>query len=458
MKDESDPRNQPGHNPQKSAAPWFKALVEQSPLGISVARDGITLYTNQACARLFGYDSPEKLVGTSQLGRVAPESRAQVNEYIQRRKRGEPAPLAYEIRGLRRDGSTFTLYVEVVRIEWHDGPVSMAYFTDFTEKKRAEEALRESEKRFRSLVESIDEFLAENDTNGVCTYASLRLFDILGYQPDELLGKTPFDFMVHDEAERVRELFRRAVSQREPLHSLVYTILHKSGRPLIMETSAIPYFDEKGALAGYRSITRDVTARKEMEDALRKAYDDLEARVRERTEELASVNAKLLKDITERLRVEETLRRRELELEARNIKLEDMNVTLRTILEQREQDRRILEQQVIANFNDLIKPLLDKLRKALTETQRASCLDVIESCLDDIVSPFTRQLTGGSVRLTATEIQIANCVRQGMRSKEISDLLKLSKGTVDFHRNNIRRKLGIGDRKTNLRAYLLSGR
>jgi two-component system sporulation sensor kinase A len=149
MKDGSDPRNQfvgPDRlEPRpRSAEQRLKALVEQSPLGISVARDGITLYANQSCARLFGYDNPEELIGTSQLNRVAPENRAQVAEYILRRKKGEPVPSAYEIRGLRRDGSTFPLHIEVNRIDWEDGPVSMAYFSDFTARKEMEDALRKS--------------------------------------------------------------------------------------------------------------------------------------------------------------------------------------------------------------------------------------------------------------------------------------------------------------------------
>ena len=97
---------------------------------------------------------------------------------------------------------------------------------------------------------------------------------------------------------------------------------------------------------------------------------------------------------------------------------------------------------------------MDRLRNTRTEIQRASCLDLIESSFDEIVSPFTRDLTGSQTRLTSTEIQIAKCIRQGMRSKEIAALLKLSKGTIDFHRNNIRRKLNINDRKISLRSHL----
>ncbi|NLX32488.1 MAG: PAS domain S-box protein [Deltaproteobacteria bacterium] len=425
-------------------------------MGISVARDGITLYANPSCARLFGYDHPGELVGTSQLGRVAPESRRQVTDCIERRRRGEPAPLGYEIVGLRKDGTTFPLCVEVNLIDSGGCPLSMAYFTDLTERKRAESALLDSGKRFRNLVESIDEFLADNDTNGICRYASPRVFDLLGYQPHEVVGRTPFDLMPNDEANRLREIFRRASGLGEPLHSFEYAMLHKSGRLVFLETSATPYFDGAGRLEGYRSITRDVTARREAAEALRRAREELEARVRERTEELASLNEKLLKDIEERQRIEETLRQRELELKQRNIKLEEMNVTLNTILEQRDRDRKILEQRVSANINELLKPLLEKLAQCRTGTQRQSCLEIIESSLDEVVSPFSQQLTDHSFRLTPTEIQIANCICKGMRSKEIASLLRLSKGTIDFHRNNIRRKLGLNRRKTSLRSHLLS--
>jgi PAS domain S-box-containing protein len=309
MKDGSDPQypqypldgqDRPGHGPH-GAESWFKALVEQSPLGISVARDGITLYANQAFARLFGYDSPEELIGTSQLGRVAPECRAQVTDYIQRRKRGEPAPSAYEITGLRRDGSTFALYVEVARIELHDEPVSMAYFTDFT-------------------------------------------------------------------------------------------------------------------------------ARKEMEADLRKAHDAMEARVEERTRQLA-----------ERARSEE-----------------DLNTTLRTLLDQRDRDRLLMEERMAVNVGKLIKPCLERLKACRLDREAAAHLSILESNLEEIVSPILQRLTATHSDLTQTEIRIVSYIKQDLRSKEIANLLKLSKGTIDFHRNNIRDKLGIRNKKIKLRTYLLS--
>jgi DNA-binding CsgD family transcriptional regulator len=182
----------------------------------------------------------------------------------------------------------------------------------------------------------------------------------------------------------------------------------------------------------------------------------LEQRVRERTDEIARVNGALRLDIEKRMAVEEALRQRENELEIRSRKLEDLNTTLRTLLDQRDQDRILLEERVIANINKLIMPALEKMKAASLSHQAASLVGVLEANLKEIISPFSRQLSVQSASLTQTEIQIANCIMQGMRSKEIAVMMKLSKGTIDFYRNNIRKKLGIRNEKANLQSYLLA--
>jgi DNA-binding CsgD family transcriptional regulator len=82
-------------------------------------------------------------------------------------------------------------------------------------------------------------------------------------------------------------------------------------------------------------------------------------------------------------------------------------------------------------------------------------LSILESTLGEFISPFTQHLADTCSDLTSTEIQIVNLIKQGMRSKEIADRMKLSKDTIDFYRKTVRRKLGICNKKTNLRAYLL---
>jgi len=689
---------------------WFRTMADEAPVGISISRDGINLYANRACLRMFGYDDPREFTGTSQLNRVAPDYRWQINLNINKRKRGEAVPHQYELMGLRKDGSTFPVLVDVSRVRLGESLLSVAFFTDITERKRIEaalhfsekryrtlvetaedfitevtakgvivyaspkayditgykpaevlgktpfdfmdprhaarwrrafeekakgkekiqgfqntvilpdgspvtletnaspffdadgklagycaatrdithlkrieEALRGSERRYRNLIEYIDEYIAEADASGKCTYASPKIFDFIGYRPEEVIGKRPFDFMEPAEADRVGKIFGERASRGEAFHYLENTLLHKNGTPVIMETSGTPFFDEDGKLLGYRTISRDITKRKDaaealaraeakyrdifenavegiyrsvpagrytdvnpafarifgydspeelktavndigrqlytdpevrrecvrmveqrghgsfeigirrkdgstgwvfnnvravrdaqgkticyegfveditdrkrMEEELRKAHDELEQRIRERTVELAQLNELLRLDIEKRMRVEEALRLRESELEIRSRKLEDLNTTLRTLLEQRDQDRTLLEERVIANINKLVMPALEKLKASALTRQAVSFVGVLETNLKEIVSPFSQQLSAQSASLTQTEIQIANCIMQGMRSKEIAGLMKLSKGTIDFYRNNIRKKLGIRNQKANLQSYLLA--
>ena len=132
------------------------------------------------------------------------------------------------------------------------------------EKQRAE--LARSEERFRSLVESTNDWVWEVDEKGVYTYASPRVFDILGYLPSEVMGKTPFEIMEPEEAGRVKAVFLESVKSRKPFNSFENINLHKDGRAVILETSGAPFFDYEGAFAGYRGIDRDISSRKKAAD------------------------------------------------------------------------------------------------------------------------------------------------------------------------------------------------
>lgn len=142
---------------------------------------------------------------------------------------------------------------------------------DITEQKQAEDALRESNDRFRNLVETTSDWVWEVDKNGFYTYASPKVYDLLGYQPEDILGKTPFDLMAPDEASRVAEIFTSIVASRRPFNDLENTSLHKDGYPVVLETSGVPILDTDDTLLGYRGIDRDITMRKNMEDELLKS-------------------------------------------------------------------------------------------------------------------------------------------------------------------------------------------
>lgn len=141
--------------------------------------------------------------------------------------------------------------------------------TEVNERKNAQERLRETMERFRSLVETTSDWVWEVDENTVYTYASPQIRQLLGYRPEEVLGKTPFDFMPQEESQRAAGVFRQFSSSRQPFSSLENTSLHKEGRTVTIETSGVPIFGPDGLFRGYRGIDRDVTKRKQAEEALR---------------------------------------------------------------------------------------------------------------------------------------------------------------------------------------------
>jgi PAS domain S-box-containing protein len=137
---------------------------------------------------------------------------------------------------------------------------------DITMRKRAEEALQESEKKYRSLVERVNDWVWEVDTNGLYSYASPRVRELLGYEPDEMIGTSPIDYMAPEESERVEALLSPIFRAREEFSLFESTLIKKDGSKVILETSGVPIFDARGTFIGYRGIDRDITERRRAEN------------------------------------------------------------------------------------------------------------------------------------------------------------------------------------------------
>ena len=120
----------------------LRTLIEQSPMAISFSRDGVTLEVNARYIEMFGYASAAEVRESPLLERIAPSRRAEMQEIIERRRRGQPSPTSYETLGRRKDGSEFPLFVSAKRVELADGPLTMSFLMDFTERKKAEERIR----------------------------------------------------------------------------------------------------------------------------------------------------------------------------------------------------------------------------------------------------------------------------------------------------------------------------
>jgi PAS domain S-box-containing protein len=150
-------------------------------------------------------------------------------------------------------------------ILWH------GFVQDVTERKLAEEALRLSEERYRNLVETTFEWIWEIDASGHYTFVSPKVQDLLGYTPEEVLGKTPFDLMPESEASRLRQVFADLQGSRQPFSSLENVNRHKDGHLVTLESSAVPMLGPNGELKGYRGMDRDISERKRLEEQFRQA-------------------------------------------------------------------------------------------------------------------------------------------------------------------------------------------
>lgn len=139
--------------------------------------------------------------------------------------------------------------------------------------KERGDTLQESDERFRSLVDATSDWIWEINTEGVYTYASPKIKDLLGYEPEDIIGKTPFDMMPADTAEHMASVFKEISESRRPFSGLENMNVHKDGRVIILETAGVPIIDARGNYLGYRGFDRDITERKQAENSLRKSEE-----------------------------------------------------------------------------------------------------------------------------------------------------------------------------------------
>ncbi len=161
-------------------------------------------------------------------------------------------------------------------------------------------------------------------------------------------------------------------------------------------------------------------------------------------------------DITALKLSEEALRQSRAAIEEREQSLAEANIALKVLLKQREDDKADLERKVLANVKGLVFPYLEKLHTARLKPRERTLIEIVETHLKDIISPFLQQMANADLVLTPQEMQVAALIRDGKSSKEIASILIISEATVNFHRKNLREKFGLKNKRVNLRAYLLS--
>lgn len=188
-----------------------------------------------------------------------------------------------------------------------------------------------------------------------------------------------------------------------------------------------------------------------VKNALRLAA--LETREKNRQAELEQLIYQRTADLFE---TREHLRRLQMELKSKNITLERTETALETVMDHRLRDREKSEETMLTNVKQAVQPYLEKLRQSRLTNRQARYLEILEARIQEIVSPFIRQLSSAYVELSPTELQVAHLIKEGRTTKEISTILNLSTNTVMTHRYKIRTKLGLKRKHKNLHVFLKS--
>jgi len=381
-----------------------RLFFENSSIGIiHYNNEGIITAVNDTMIAIFG-SSREKLIGLD-INNI-PDKK--FSNEVYKSLNGEHGYYEGEYKSYTGE-KTATIdanWMPIIR----DGEVvaGVGLVEDVTEKKQAEEALRESEEKYRSMMEAMV------DPTYICTsdfrvsYMNPAMVKSTGYDATgELCYKTLYAF---------DEQCPWCVHEKILQGKSVETEIDSPEDSRSFETSNAPIFHQDGSISKI-TIYRDITDRKLTQNALIES------------EEVLKIKAK---------------------------NLEELNAALKVLLNKRQEDKKEFEEGILSNLRTLIEPHIVKLKRSKLSQSQKTLLNILESNLNEMVSPFTRKLSSKYFNLTPTQIQVANLVKQGKTNKDISEILHVAVRTIAFHRENIRKKLGLTNLKTNLRTYLMS--
>nr|MDA8132530.1 PAS domain S-box protein [Elusimicrobiota bacterium] len=275
----------------------FKTLTEKSMVGVYLIQDGRFRYVNPVLSKLLGYTQDE-LLALSPEDVIVPEDWPLVRENLRRRIDGEIASLSYAFRGRKKSGEILHVEVFGTRIEYLGRPAVLGTLLDLTERRREQEALRESEELYRTLVDNAPIGIAVYRDNKLL-FANRQMLSIGGLKDQSsIIGRDVLDFVHPDSREQAAARLREISKSGRPLPPADIKMQVPGGKIFNMEVLSIPIsYQGKDCIM---SLFEDVTARKQAESELRNAHDllleansGLERRVEERTTQLADLNKEL---------------------------------------------------------------------------------------------------------------------------------------------------------------------
>lgn len=368
-------------------------------------------YVNEAACRHMGYPRNELL--SMKVHDVDPlHQKDNWPDFWREFK--DKGSLFFESMNRSKDGRVFPVEIAVSYLEHEGREIMHAYVRDITERKQAQERLGMEKGKLDSIVRGIGAGLALLDADAKITWSNDILHEWFG--PDaKIVGKYCYElYDLKNPQQECSALLAASSGGVEQGEVFAHTI---NGDERCFQLVTSPIRNEWGEMVQLLELTLDITERKQAEQALRE---------------------------------------KEAELVLKTNNLEEVNTALRVLLKRREEDKGELEEKVLSNVKQLVVPYIERLKKTTLDTNQMSCVDILESNLKEIVSPFSCKLSSKYLGLTPTEIRVANLVKEGKTTKEIAEFMHLSGKTIECHRDNIRKKLGLKNRKMNLRTYLLS--
>ena len=405
----------------------YRSLLANIPVGVFRSTpQGKLIATNLALIRMLGYESEEEVLKIPPVNLYVDPARGK--ELIEQ-LRIKGSLTDFEIQLRHRDGSNIWAAFSIHPVEDNQGNLIYldGIICNITEHKQAEEGLNRKITELNSFINNLPDMAWLKDANSRFIAVNRAFSESVGMDPESLINQTCEVCFGKEEAKKFKKDDQKIMKSRRKL-TIEEKITDSQKNEIWLETIKSPIMDESGKIAGTVGIARDITERKRWEKAQQKAHDELERQVEKRTKEL--------------------------EIKTNN--LEEVNTALKVLLRKREKDKTEIGNNVLTNVKELIEPYFKKMGKTELDDRQKAFLSIIESNLNEVTTPFTRKMSMKYLDLTPKEIQIANLIRHGNSTRKIAKLINISPRTVDTHRKNIRKKIGIDKKKANIRSHLSS--
>ncbi len=291
----------------------FRLMVQNAHEGIFIASGGMFRFLNPRIVGIIGHPL-DVLLSRPFTEFIHPDDRAMVLQRHYQRIHGENITSRYPFRMVDRNGNEKWVEIDSALISWEGMPAALGFMADITERKRTEEALRQSEEKYRTIIENIEEGYYEVNLAGTHVFVNNSLCEILGYSHDELIGTDYHLYIEKKNRARTYQTFHKVYKTGTPAIASDWTIVRKEGSKRFVEVSASIILNSEGQRIGFRGIMRDVTERKLIEEELKKHRRHLKRMVEERTAELRKTNKQLRLEITERKKAQKALAHSEKQL------------------------------------------------------------------------------------------------------------------------------------------------